>query len=268
MSSRLACATSSFGQFINLENVLESIASLGFKGVEFMSIPTWFEHIKPEQMNENTITIFRKKLSNIHLRPLAISGHCEMGKKEGSQQLEHRILLAANLGVTTVVCGSGAIHSLNEEKNFFEGIKKCSELAEEKQIILALETGGNFIPTGRVMKEIIQEVNAASVKVTYDPANVMTWGKANPMDDIFHVMDVLHHVHLKDHQHNNDQYPPLGDGDIDFNNLFRQLYDNGFEGNFGIEVDCFSCSMSEARKKLEKSLHFLFEETLFLNYFS
>lgn len=265
-SQRLACATSCYGFTVDISETLKQISRLGFKSVEIMSIPGWFEHLQTNLNDENNIEL-KDRLNNLALKPVAISGHCEMGGRQGNVLLTERIALAAKLGVDIVVIGSGKIETAEEEANFYQALNDNLDFASKHNIILALETGGDYIPTGGKLASIIQKVNSPYLKATYDPANVLASGNVDIFDDINGVLPYLAHVHLKEYSPNMENFPPLGDGIVDFNKFFSLLADANYKGDFSIEVDCFECDDLEANKKLEQSLYYLKHNTTFLKYF-
>ncbi len=267
MSNRLACATSCYGGKNNLEQILKQISFLGFKGVEIMSIPNWFEHVVPEEMHKKDIDDLKKNLASLNLKPLAISGHCELGKKEGLRQLIERIKFTSAMGVKIISTGSGMIKNNDQEKNFFYAISQAAELAQDLKILIALETGGNYLPTGKKTSKIIKKIKSNNVGVNYDPANTKAWGKVNPAEDIKYVLTDLIHFHIKDYQADSKIFPPLGVGNINFSQLFDLISNAGYSGYFGIEVD-YGNDISTTNLNMKKSLDFLYNKTNFINLFT
>lgn len=267
LGNRLACATSCYGFQVNFEETVKHLSNLGFQNIEIMAIPNWFEHLKPEEMNKEDILKVKEILKMSHIRPIALSGHCELGRREQSSRLKERISLASALEIDQVVFGSGEIVNLKEEDNFYKSLAENIMFAEEKNIILTLETGGNFIPTGKKLSAILKEFNSPYLAVTYDPANVISSSKVDPIKDIKYVLPFLSHVHIKEFKNDDENYPPIGEGIVDFNSLFSLLHRKEYNGKFSFEVDCFHCNHIEANRKIEKSISYMKNNTVFFEYF-
>lgn len=269
-NKRLACATSCYGHNCSIERILRGIASSGYAAVEIMSIPHWFEHVMPENMDSASIESLKQKLKSEGLKLASISGHCELGRPEGLEQLKRRIEFAAEMGVKVVSTGTGVINNSDEEKRFYDSIGAAAEFAGSIGVSIALETGGNYATDGKKTAEIVDRVDSSHLGINYDPANAIAWGGANPLEDVKHVVHRLIHVHIKDQMGGAgvEKYPVIGDGEVDFNRFFRILADNGYTGDFGVEVDLpRGKSAEEADKMVARSLQFILHETNFAEFF-
>ncbi len=267
LGNRLACATSCYGFQVNFEDTVNHISNLGFQNIEIMAIPNWFEHLKPEEMNKEDLLNVKELLNTLNIKPIALSGHCELGHRNESSRLKERISLAATLDINQVVCGSGEITNVEEENQFYKSLEENIAFAEENNIILTLETGGNFIPTGKKLSAILKDFNSPYLGATFDPANVLTSSKVDPIKDIEYVLPYLSHIHIKEFKNHNKDYPPIGEGIIDFNSLFLLLYKEEYNGKFSFEVDCFKCHPTVANRKIEKSIAYMKNNTVFFDYF-
>src|SRR5699024_1840316 len=267
LGNSLACATSCYGFQVIFEETVKHLSNLGFKNIEIMAIPNWFEHLKPEEMNKEHILKVKELLKTLNIKPIALSGHCELGHRKESSRLKERISLASALEIDQVVFGSGEIVNSEEEDNFYKSLEENIMFAEEKNIMLTLEAGGNFIPTGQKLCAILKKFTSRYLGATYDPANVISSSKVDPIKDIKYVLSYLSHVHIKEFKSDNDDYPPIGEGIVDFNSLFSLLHKEEYNGKFSFEVDCFKCSHAEANWKIKKSISHLKNKTVFFEYF-
>jgi L-ribulose-5-phosphate 3-epimerase len=86
----------------------------------------------------------------------------------------------------------------------------------------------------------IQDVGSPNLGVNLDPANLLMYGKANPLDALDIIGPYVRDVHAKD-----GEYPtngrtlgaerPLGEGRVNFPALLRKLADIGYAGALTIE---------------------------------
>ena len=112
----------------------------------------------------------------------------------------------------------------------------AARLADTGQSLL-LETGEE---TPVTLKRTIDDVGARNVGVNFDPANLLMYGTANPLDAVDLLGPHVMGVHAKD-----GEYPtsgkqlgvekPLGEGRVDFPRLIAKLKAAGYDGPVTIE---------------------------------
>lgn len=121
--------------------------------------------------------------------------------------------------------------------------------------------GQNFLmETGQeppiVLKRLIEEVGAENLWINYDPANLMMYGNANPVDGVDILGNYIKSVHAKD-----GSYPvtgmelgkeyPIGKGDVDFSGLLEKLKGSGYQGPISIEYEIESGNQRQRQEMLE-----------------
>jgi sugar phosphate isomerase/epimerase len=97
---------------------------------------------------------------------------------------------------------------------------------------------GQETPT--VLVRAIADVGLDNVGVGLDTANVILYGKANPVDAALILGKHIHAVHAKDGRWPTDprklgEETPIGKGLVDFARVFRILKSNGYTGAITIE---------------------------------
>lgn len=112
--------------------------------------------------------------------------------------------------------------------------RRCGELG----IVFCLETGQE---TPITLRRLIEDAGEGAVGVNLDPANLLMYGKANPLDAVDLLGAHIKSMHLKDGCYPGaDSYQlgpetPIGAGLVDFPGIFRKLRALGFEGPLIIE---------------------------------
>lgn len=105
----------------------------------------------------------------------------------------------------------------------------------------------------------IQDVGAPNLGINFDPANLLMYGKANPLD----ALDVFGHdvkgVHIKDGDYPTDGRAlgperPVGEGRVDFAALLQKLHALGYTGTLTIEREI---SGDRQIKDIEASIEYL-----------
>ncbi len=164
----------------------------------------------------------------------------EAYRKDRIYDLKCGVDFAAWLGIKRVATHMGFLPENPSNPQFAEVVEAIKEVAEyclEKGIELMFETGQE---TPVTLLRTIEAVGTGNLGINLDPANLVMYGKANPVDalDVFgkYVME----VHGKD-----GVYPTggnelgsevkIGDGKVDFPALIGGLKSLGFDGNIIIE---------------------------------
>lgn len=121
--------------------------------------------------------------------------------------------------------------------SLIEALKKVSIFCEENEQGFWFETGQE---TPITLLRTIQDVGADNLGINLDPANLLMYGKANPVD----ALDIFGHyvrgVHAKDGEYPTNgrelgKEKPLGEGRVNFPVLVPKLKSLGFRGALTIE---------------------------------
>ncbi|MBQ7671258.1 MAG: sugar phosphate isomerase/epimerase [Clostridia bacterium] len=144
------------------------------------------------------------------------------------------------LGVGKVITHMGFLPEFPGDPEYpaiVEAIREVAEYCKERGQYLLFETGQE---TPVTLLRTIEAVGTGNLGINLDPANLILYGKANPVDalDVFgkYVME----LHGKD-----GLYPTtgsylgsevrIGDGKVCFERLIPRLHEVGFDGTITIE---------------------------------
>ena len=133
----------------------------------------------------------------------------------------------------------------------------ASRCAENGQYFL-FETGQE---TPTTLLRTIHDIGLDNVGVNLDPANLILYGKANPVDALGIIGKYVRDVHAKDGCYPTDGRTlgietPLGEGQVDFPKLMQGLGALGYDGSITIEREISGEKqiedMIKAKQLLEK----------------
>lgn len=263
----IAVSTNSYHKF-GLDDALSGISEAGFNFVELTSIIDYTEHIVPERMNDNEIDQLKVKLDKFGLEALALSGHSDLTTQEGCDHLEAVIELAGELGAQVVNTGISMEEDPEAEltqeamRSFYRNIEGLAKFASEKGVNIGLETHGSLKTAQRGI-EIINNIESDSVGINYDPGNVILYGGVEPEEDIKKLdPDIMTCMHLKDKIGGKGEwnFPALGEGEIDYKEIFQWLESNGYSGPMSVEIEFDGTekeTLSEVDKAVKDSYGFL-----------
>lgn len=156
------------------------------------------------------------------------------------QNLLDGAAFADKLGIKDVVTHMGFIPENMTDPNYpgvVAAVKVIALDLKRREQNLLFETGQE---TPVVLLRLFEEINTGNLYVNLDPANLMMYGKANPVDALDVFGDYVRGVHAKD-----GLYPTngrelghevkVGTGKANFPALLKGLKEHGFDGSLTIE---------------------------------
>ena len=116
--------------------------------------------------------------------------------------------------------------------------------ADKLGITLAIEAGsppGCLIYNIETMRKLLASDGLDSVRVLFDPAHYFIRGDS-PTEAFKAFSDQIVHMHAKDASGDPEDivFPPLGEGEIDFDALFGEMSSVGFDGYIAAEYEAFA----------------------------
>ena len=240
MKNLVAVNTNSYHGF-SVDEALEGIAKAGFKYVEISAVPVWTGHILPT-MEEAEIQRIEKKVRDLGLELIGMSGHCNLMEKERLEDFRENIKLAHRLGIKYIVSSTGEAHfgkgETFRDDVLIENIKTLVPMLEKYDMQMVLETHGQY-GTGESLKKIAEGTGSDRVGVCYDTANVVFYGNVRPEEEIRKCMDRVKYFHLKDKigYDNVWNFPAVGQGELKLLDVIAYANEQGFHGPFSMEVE-------------------------------
>ncbi|OUS72138.1 xylose isomerase [Paenibacillus sp. MY03] len=130
-----------------------------------------------------------------------------------------------------------------------EAIREVAEYCESKGIGFWFETGQE---TPIVLLRTIERVGTSNLGINFDPANLILYGKGNPVDALDTIGPYVRNIHVKDglYPTNGDhlgQEVQAGEGKVNYPVFMRKLKELGFTGEYIIEREI---SGEEQRKDI------------------
>lgn len=116
-------------------------------------------------------------------------------------------------------------------------IKYIAEHCKENGQNLLFETGQE---TPITLKRTIEDVGLDNLGINLDPANLILYGKANPIDALKVFGEYVRNIHGKDGCYPTDgkhlgKEMPIGKGDVNYPDFIKKLKEIGYDGPITIE---------------------------------
>lgn len=147
---------------------------------------------------------------------------------------------AKKLGVRDVVTHMGFIPESPYDENFNPlvcAIKAVAEHLKKNDQNLLFETGQE---TPVTMLRCMEKIGMDNLGVNLDTANLILYGKANPVDSLDVFGKLVKNIHAKDGLYPTDgknlgKETRIGDGKVDFRGVIEKLHELGYNGYITIE---------------------------------
>lgn len=130
---------------------------------------------------------------------------------------------------------AGIKYLLRSGKPYSEKLKEFAAYAEEKGIVIMMKPHKPHAPDGRACLEVVKKINSPSYKICYDPSNAIKGSGVDPASEIWDIAEEVAGLCIKDYKDGSNEVTP-GDGDVDFESIFKALNKAGFTGPALIET--------------------------------
>ena len=241
-----------FDEIGGMSKKFKDLKSEGFDNCQLIS---W----KPELWTDDNLEIIKKLIKENGITISAFwcgwEGPCVWNFYDGQITLglvppEYRTMRIKNLcdgadfahrlGVKNVVSHMGFIPENPNDPQFAPfcvAVRQVAEHLKKNNQNLLFETGQE---TPVTMLRCFEKVGMDNLGVNLDTANVILYGKANPVDALDVFGKYVMNIHAKDglyptNGHDLGNEVRIGDGKVDFKALFKKLHELGYDSYVTIE---------------------------------
>ncbi|HBN84846.1 MAG TPA: xylose isomerase [Clostridiales bacterium] len=166
---------------------------------------------------------------------------------------------ALKLGVSDIVTHCGYIPENPCDENYkslVASLQYIVRIYQSRKQNFLFETGQE---TPITLKRIMDDIGLPNVGVNLDPANLLMYGKANPVDALDIIGPYVKGVHGKDGEYPTNGYQlgkekPLGEGRVQYDLFIRKLKQIGYTGAITIEREISGEKQIEDIKKAKDLL--------------
>ncbi len=116
-------------------------------------------------------------------------------------------------------------------------IQTLADISAKRGITLFLETGQE---SALELQKFLIKTDHPGLGVNFDPANMILYGKGDPVNAVYTLSNWIKHVHIKDAVYTDEPGTwgtevPCGDGEVDIVSLLEALDRTGYKGALAIE---------------------------------
>ena len=178
------------------------------------------------------------------------------------KNIQATVEIAAGLGLKLVTFHAGFVPHNPSDSDFTKMLQRLAAVAEifaAGKMVVGLDTGQE---TAVALAALLGALNHPNVGVNFDPANMLLYGKGDPVQAVRVLASWIQQVHIKDAVRT--QTPgkwgnevAVGAGEVDWPAFFAILEDMNFNGDFVIEREAGServADICRAREVVLKSV--------------
>jgi len=161
------------------------------------------------------------------------------------------IRLTAALGVAHLSLHAGFIDHNDAEsyQTFCARMCELAKAAHAENIMLLLETGQE---TASDLRRCLENLNHPALGVNFDPANMILYGKGDPIAAVHTLAPWIKHVHIKDAVKSTvpgewGSEVPWGNGEVGSNEFIQTLGEIGYTGVLAIEREAGNTRMNDIK---------------------
>jgi len=165
------------------------------------------------------------------------------------QRFINAVDVTAQLGVRFLSMHPGFLTFSNPEETarVKKRIQTLADISAKQGVTLLLETGQE---TAREMQKFLIELNHPGVGVNFDPANMILYGKGDPVMAVHTLSSWIAHIHIKDAVYADEpgiwgEEVPWGEGEVDAHSFLNALRAIGYIGALAIEREAGNDRISD-----------------------
>lgn len=247
MGNTLSCRPQSYGKYSHT-----AYAHLQEIGVKCVEIPT----PRPDQ-----IAKVRNELARHGLHATSLEGTLDLKDPAAVEKLRPQVAAATELGAKIIFLS--VQRGEMEKSAAYALLREAGDVAAAGGVTLAMETHPDLVANAEVAVETMRGVNHPNVRVNFDTANIYYYNQGvDGLAELKKVLEYVGAVHLKE---SNGQprtwwFPALGEGIVDFKEVFRILNASGFYGPFTMEIEGVegeNLSLEQTQQRIAQSVEHL-----------
>lgn len=166
----------------------------------------------------------------------------------------------AQLGIALLSTHIGFIDQANnnEYQKIIDRVTLLADAAAQKNVMLLMETGQE---TAGELSCFLDDLNHPAVGINFDPANMILYGKGDPVEAVGLLAHWIRHVHIKDAvaSQNPGQWGTevvWGTGQVGAESFLSALRQIGYKGAVAVEREAGQTRDDDIHLAIDRLIHF------------
>lgn len=224
MPNIIACNIGSYRRY--RANAYQHMQSIGIRHVE-LPLPA-----------AEAVDSIREELQRFGLTVTSVLGRCNLADAACVEGLKPQVEILNRLGGKILFLSVKAGEMPKEEA--YARLRALGDVAAAGGVTIAIETHPDLGHNGTVARETMEAVAHPNVRVNFDTGNIYYYNEgADAVEELKKVLPYVASVHLKDSNggFRDGTFPTLGQGVVNFPEVFRLLNARGMFGPFTMELE-------------------------------
>ena len=178
------------------------------------------------------------KLAELGLTATTVTVRMDPRTDEGIDGLSEAFAMVRALGASLVFTSAHAGTTPKEE--VYARLRKVGAMAAEQGVVVGMETHPDLAQNGENARETMEAINHPNIRINFDTANVHYYNHdVDSVAELRKIVPYVSSVHLKETAggYHSFEFPPLGQGIVNFPAAFKVLDDAGFAGPCTLELE-------------------------------
>jgi sugar phosphate isomerase/epimerase len=233
-------------------SLIERAACAGYSGVELSAetVP-WTGPLVTPDTNESTREQIRSAARKHYISIAAIGAHIPMihadarVRREAISYVNGCSDLAEDLGTRVVHILSGPLPGdVSREQGwrwFLDAVTETATYAHGQGLELGIEAVfGNLCRSTADYHQLSLDLPDVPYFINYDPSHLIVHGD-DPVELVRNQGHRINHVHMKDGagRYPDFTFPPLGHGEVDFQEIADELRQHSYQGFLSVEYEAY-----------------------------
>ena len=243
------------GVMLGLENAMERIPAMAELGIYSCQLCSWNRTIETDDMAKRVQETLEKYGVTVSSFWAGWSGPTAWNFTEGPvtlgllppayryrrvQELKQGADFAKKLGIKQVITHAGFIPENPHDPQYagmIDALRDVAEHLKKNDQYFLFETGQE---TPVTLLRAITDIGTGNLGINLDTANLILYGKANPLDSLEVFGQYVMDLHVKDGLYPTDGWQlghevAVGEGKVDFPGIIAKLKELGYTGALTIE---------------------------------
>ena len=172
--------------------------------------------------------------------------------------------IAVSLGLKLVTFHAGFVPHDPADPDYAKMLTRLaavSEIFRNEGIAVGLETGQE---TAEELASLMEVLNDSNVFINFDPANMLLYGKGDPIQALRLLAPWIRQVHIKDAVTSRvpgewGEEVPVGTGEVNWHDFFSMLEEANYTGDLVIEREAGNQRLIDIRSARELVLKYIFK---------
>lgn len=216
---------------------------LGFQGIEMRGLGDRIFSVKAKPFCPENIEETIRQLKKRHLEIPCLSSGCALKYADKTEEtiaeLKEYMDLASKLGtpyIRVLADEHAAPEGEVDDELILDTLHKLIPYAEEKNVILLIETNGVYADTAR-LRNLLDRITSDNVAALWDIHHPYRFMQESPETTLQNLGAYIKYTHIKDSvmEEGKVKYRLMGEGDLPITNIMLALRSVNYEGYISLE---------------------------------